>query len=295
MIRRRWLSSAVAEPFLGRRRRVVGSVRSDIRIGLGRRVPPVYGPPAAEYQCLEDNARKSQAAGLTSMDRRNAFSADSHERLARWAVHAGDARSRRMPGDGGCRSGGIVRERGVQSRRVRPGSVGPASRNGPPAPTRGNIWQAIAIVALIAATAGWTTVAVLALRPASGAVAQASPSDVVDASASDDTSSEPPVADTHDAVEMEALLPTLVSGQHAPDPELDGRHDPRRRHVQHRHDQVPHRRRQDIAGHARRPGVRPDPDPRHHGHRLPCRRRQGRPPSATRSSRPGRSTTRTSR
>ena len=57
-----------------------------------------------------------------------------------------------------------MRERGVQSRRVRPGSVGPASRNGPPAPTRGNIWQAIAIVALIAATAGWTTVAVLALR-----------------------------------------------------------------------------------------------------------------------------------
>jgi hypothetical protein len=105
-----------------------------------------------------------------------------------------------------------VRERGVQSRRVRPGGVGPASRNGPPAPTRGNIWQAIAIVALIAATAGWTTVAVLALRPASGAAAQASPSDVVDASASDDTSSEPPVADTHDAVEMEALLPTLVSG-----------------------------------------------------------------------------------
>ena len=105
-----------------------------------------------------------------------------------------------------------MRERGVQSRRVRPGSVGPASRSGPPAPTRGNIWQAIAIVALIAATAGWTTVAVLALRPGPGAVAQASPSDVVDASGSDDVSSEPPVADTHDAVEMEALLPTLVSG-----------------------------------------------------------------------------------
>jgi len=90
--------------------------------------------------------------------------------------------------------------------------VGPASRNGPPAPTRGNIWQAIAIVAIIAATAGWTTVAVLALRDTPGAAAQASPSDVADASASDDTSSEPPVADTHDAVEMEAFLPTLVSG-----------------------------------------------------------------------------------
>ncbi len=119
-----------------------------------------------------------------------------------------------------------MQQRGVQSRRVRPGNVGPASRSGPPAPTRGNIWQAIAIVALIAATAGWTTVAVLALRPASGAATEASPSDVVDASASDDTSSEPPVADTHDAVEMEALLPTLGVGQHAPDPELDGRHDP---------------------------------------------------------------------
>src|SRR6476469_8381578 len=62
MIRSRWLSSAVVEPGLAWRRRVVGSVRSDIR-SISGGVPPVYGRSAAEYQCLEDNARKSQAAG----------------------------------------------------------------------------------------------------------------------------------------------------------------------------------------------------------------------------------------
>ena len=41
---------------------------------------------AAESQCLEDNARKPRAAGVSAMDRRNAFSADSHERLTRWSI-----------------------------------------------------------------------------------------------------------------------------------------------------------------------------------------------------------------
>lgn len=103
-----------------------------------------------------------------------------------------------------------MRERGVQSRRVRPGPVEPARRPGPPpGPSNGNFWQILAIIALIAATAGWTTVAVLALRPASPE-AQA-PVESFDPNASDG-SEVPPVADTHDAVAMEALLPTTVSG-----------------------------------------------------------------------------------
>ena len=58
-----------------------------------------------------------------------------------------------------------MRERGVQSTaggRVEPG---PAGAGRAAAATGGNVWQVLAIVALIAATAGWTTVAVLALRP----------------------------------------------------------------------------------------------------------------------------------
>jgi hypothetical protein len=104
-----------------------------------------------------------------------------------------------------------VRERGVQSRRVRPGQVEPVRKPGPP-PQRsgGNFWQVLAIVALIAATAGWTTVAVLALRPAPSAEAGV-PTDSFDPNASADAEV-PPVADTHDAVELESLLPTTLSG-----------------------------------------------------------------------------------
>lgn len=104
-----------------------------------------------------------------------------------------------------------MRERGIQSRRARSGGVAPAGRNMPPAPSRGNAWQAIAIVAIIAATAGWTTVGVLALRDTPGAVARASAADTDEPAGSDD-SSVPPLADTHDAPGMEVLLPTQLSG-----------------------------------------------------------------------------------
>ena len=107
-----------------------------------------------------------------------------------------------------------MRERGVQSRRVRPGQVEPVRRPGPP-PQRsgggGNFWQVLAIVALVAATAGWTTVAVLALRPAAPAAEADVPTDSFDPNASDD-SQVPPVADTHDAPELESLLPATLSG-----------------------------------------------------------------------------------
>lgn len=106
-----------------------------------------------------------------------------------------------------------MRERGVQSRRVRPGPVVPGRTPGPPQRGGGNFWQAVAIIALIAATAGWTTVAVLALRPGPSAEAVASDSlDSFDPNASDNTGSEPPVADTHDVPALEAALPTALTG-----------------------------------------------------------------------------------
>jgi hypothetical protein len=92
---------------------------------------------------------------------------------------------------------------------VRAGEVEPARRYAPPPPSRGNVWQVVAIIAIVAATAGWTTVAVLALRDTS--VAQAVPS-VTEPPLGSDEPSLPPLADTHDAPELEAFLP----------PELDG-------------------------------------------------------------------------
>jgi hypothetical protein len=104
-----------------------------------------------------------------------------------------------------------VRERGVQSRRVRPGQVEPVRRPGPPrGPSGGNFWQVLAIIALIAATAGWTTVGVLALRPGPSAEAEI-PEESIDPFPSEDAE-EPSFDDTHDAVELEPLLPTTLSG-----------------------------------------------------------------------------------
>ncbi len=101
-----------------------------------------------------------------------------------------------------------MRERGVQTRRVKAGNVEPARRPGPPPRSGGNFWQVIAIIALIAATAGWTTVGVIALRPSTAAQ---SPSDSFDPNATEDPSVAP-VANTHDAPELEGLLPTQLNG-----------------------------------------------------------------------------------
>jgi hypothetical protein len=101
-----------------------------------------------------------------------------------------------------------VRERGVQTRRVRPGNVEPQKRPDP-APRPGtNVWQIIAIIALLAATAGWTTVAVIAIRPATTASVDG-PVASDDPNAVDDTS---PPPDSHEATALEALLPTALSG-----------------------------------------------------------------------------------
>ncbi len=104
-----------------------------------------------------------------------------------------------------------MRERGVQSRRVRESKE--AVRRPAPASSSTNMWQVIAIVALLAATAGWTTVAVMALRPSAdlAAIGTASPSDSADPNASDEPTALP-VADTHDAPDLELALPTAVNG-----------------------------------------------------------------------------------
>ena len=107
-----------------------------------------------------------------------------------------------------------MRERGAQARRARAaeGEFQPT-----PPPTGGlRFWQVLAVVALIAATAGWTTVAVMALRPAptgEAAVptgeAAASPTD--EPASTDDASLEPPV-ESHEVTDLEALLPAELNG-----------------------------------------------------------------------------------
>ncbi|MEO8570408.1 MAG: hypothetical protein ABI553_01795 [Chloroflexota bacterium] len=95
---------------------------------------------------------------------------------------------------------------------MNPGPVQPARRPGPPPSSGSNFWQVLAILALIAATAGWTTVGVIALRAPSTAVV-ASPTDSFDPNASDGSlASDPPIADTHDAPQLEAVLPTTING-----------------------------------------------------------------------------------
>ena len=107
-----------------------------------------------------------------------------------------------------------MRERGVQSRRGRGIEPEGVRRSRPPGGRGGpGIWQALAIVALIAATAGWTTVAVLALRPQPTPIAEASPTDDLGAAASDEVpASDEPVVLSHTVPDLEALLPTTVSG-----------------------------------------------------------------------------------
>ena len=98
-----------------------------------------------------------------------------------------------------------MRDRGPRTRRSQYAPGEPIDRP-PSSPPRVNGWQALAILALIAATAGWTTAIVLATRPAAVAEAPAAPDQSGDVIPSDDKSI-PPVADTHDAPELEALLP----------------------------------------------------------------------------------------
>jgi hypothetical protein len=118
-----------------------------------------------------------------------------------------------------------VRERGTQSRRLRDGppdrgrsagqQSGGTGNSGSGEPHRSDgprAWQILAIVAIIAATAGWTAAIMLALRGPGDATptppaAVVDPSDSVDVNPSDDVSA-PPLVLTHDVPALESLLPT---------------------------------------------------------------------------------------
>lgn len=101
-----------------------------------------------------------------------------------------------------------MRDRGPRTHRPASGRMDPPHST-PPSRSSLNLWQAIAIIALIAATAGWTTAIVLATRQAS--VAEASPSTPDDnGDIPSDDGTVPPVAETHDAPQLEALLPSTM-------------------------------------------------------------------------------------
>jgi hypothetical protein len=104
-----------------------------------------------------------------------------------------------------------VAERGPRTRRVQPGRPEPAHRGQSAASSRANGWQVLAIIALIAATAGWTTAILLATRNTGVPLAVASPTESIEPEPSDDETI-PPVADTHDAPELEAMLPAELQG-----------------------------------------------------------------------------------
>lgn len=102
-----------------------------------------------------------------------------------------------------------MRERGVQSRRARAAESGPNPAGSPPGIGLG-IWQAMAITAVIIATAGWTTVGVLVLnKPAAAASASAESDEVIDESFPPE---DQPIPESHLFPDLEALLPTEVSG-----------------------------------------------------------------------------------
>lgn len=72
------------------------------------------------------------------------------------------------------------------------------------------VWAIIAVIAIIVATAGWTTVALMAGRGANSATA---PLATDDGSAAVDQSAEPDVeAESHEAIDLEALLPKEHDG-----------------------------------------------------------------------------------
>jgi hypothetical protein len=109
-----------------------------------------------------------------------------------------------------------MRQRGAQSRRGGSGLNGSAF--GGPLGTGGGrdrFWPTVAMIAIVVATAGWTTVAVLALS--GSAQPSSAPSQIADAGATDDLSFEPDASeseepDSHVSPALEALLPKTWEG-----------------------------------------------------------------------------------
>jgi hypothetical protein len=109
-----------------------------------------------------------------------------------------------------------VRERGTQSRRARADETGPVTRvpKSPQPPRGAGYWPAVAIIAVIVATAGWTTVAVMTLNGGapSANVADASDEPIESFDETDPEFSDEPTAPSNEVPELEALLPTEVAG-----------------------------------------------------------------------------------
>jgi hypothetical protein len=109
-----------------------------------------------------------------------------------------------------------MRQRGAQSRRGRSGLDGgtfgaPLGSGG----GRDKFWPTVAMIAIVVATAGWTTVAVLAFSGRGGEPSP-SPTQFAEVGASDDPSLEPdlesPEPESHVSPALEALLPKAWEG-----------------------------------------------------------------------------------
>jgi hypothetical protein len=84
---------------------------------------------------------------------------------------------------------------------------------GAPPPRPDRFWSNVAIIAIIAATAGWTTVGALILtRPSEGSAATTSGEPIESDIAFEEESLEPEDVERHDAPDLEALLPSEWDG-----------------------------------------------------------------------------------
>jgi hypothetical protein len=112
--------------------------------------------------------------------------------------------------DRGRRSGLDTDRAVIMGRTMRDGRSDPRVRLGPGVgPDR--FWPLVALIATVIATAGWTTVVVMSLSDRDR-VAAVSPSDEPSEEPSDVAVEDSPIPLSHDAPELEALLPTTVAG-----------------------------------------------------------------------------------
>ncbi len=104
-----------------------------------------------------------------------------------------------------------MRERGVQSRRARTAESGTNPTGSKPGGGAG-YWPIVAIIAVIVATAGWTTVGVLVMndKPADIAAAPSASDEPIDEESL--PPEEEPLPESHTFPDLEALLPTEVDG-----------------------------------------------------------------------------------
>jgi hypothetical protein len=104
-----------------------------------------------------------------------------------------------------------VRERGVQSRRARAADSG-SNPAGSPSGGGPGFWPVLAIIAVIVATAGWTTVGVLVVND-NGGTAAAVPAESEEPIDEEELPPEDEqVPESHTFPDLEALLPAQVGG-----------------------------------------------------------------------------------